>query len=165
MSDAVRIRPAADDDVGDVRRVAEESWRRTYRDVFSPTEIEEFMDAWYSRSALLSSVSGDDSSLLVAEVDGRVAGFGEAGDRGLGPEIFRLYVDPGQWRRGIGSRLLDALEGRLREEGVEGVLLYVHRENGIGRSFWRKHGFRRHPEGDRDDDPCELCMRKELDGR
>lgn len=98
----------------EIRRVAEESWRRTYRDVLSPAEI------------------------------------------------FRLYVEPGQWRRGIGSRLLGALESRLREEGEESVILYVHRENQIGLSFWRKHGFRRHPEGDREDDPCEACMRKEL---
>ena len=146
----------------EIRRVAEESWRRTYRDVLSPAEIDAFMEERYSRSALRSSVAGDGSTLLVAEVGGRVAGFGEAGDRGLGTEIFRLYVEPGQWRRGIGSRLLGALESRLREEGEDSVILYVHRENEIGLSFWRKHGFRRHPEGDREDDPCEACMRKEL---
>lgn len=163
MTGGIQIRPAGEADVPEIRRVAEESWRRTYRDIFSPPEIDAFMEDWYSRSALRSSVAGDASLLLVAEVGGRVAGFGEAGDRGLGAEVFRLYVEPGQWRRGIGSRLLEGLESRLREEAVESVLLYVHRENEIGRSFWRKHGFRRHPRGDREDDPCEVCMRKELD--
>jgi ribosomal protein S18 acetylase RimI-like enzyme len=162
LTEGIRIRPAREADVPVIRRVAEESWRRTYRDVFSPSEIDAFMEEGYSRSALRSSVAGDGSTVLVAEVGGRVAAFGEAGDRGLGAEIFRLYVEPGQWRRGIGTRLLGALESHLQEEGEESVILYVHRENEIGLSFWRKVGFCRYPEGDREDDPCEACMRKEL---
>lgn len=164
---SVEIRRARPADVPDIRAVAERSWQRTYRDILSREEIRELLDSWYSEAALRSSVrgEGDSSALLVAEREDRCVGFGEWGDRGAGPEVFRLYVDPRHWRQGIGSRLLAALESEMRDAGVRAARLYVHRENDIGRSFWKEKGFGRFPEGDREDSPCELCMRKEFSAR
>lgn len=161
---SVTIRPAAPGDVRGIREVAERSWRRTYADIFSAEEIEEFLDDWYSQEALQSSVTSDGSTLLVAETGGECIGFGECGHRGDGPEIFRLYVDPPHWRGGVGSELLEALESEMRDRGADAVRLFVHRENEIGRSFWEKHGFERRPGRDREDDPCEICMGKPLEG-
>lgn len=158
----MKVRPARIGDIPGMRDVAERSWRETYRGILGPEEIEELLDSWYSETALRSSVRAEDSTLLVAERAGECAAYGEWGDGGRGPEIFRLYVAPDRWREGIGSRLLDALEKDMRHRGVETVRLYVHRENDVGRSFWEAQGYERHRDGDREDDPCELCMRKEL---
>lgn len=158
----VGVRRARGDDVPGVRAVAERSWRRAYRDVLPEEEVDALLDEWYSREALRASVAGEASTLYVAERDGECVGFGEWGDRGLGPEVFRLYVDPSLWGRGIGTRLLGALESEMRREGVGACRLYVHRDNEVGRSFWEARGFERHPEGDREESPCEMCMRKEL---
>lgn len=158
----MEIRRARVGDLPEVREVAERSWRETYRGILSPGEIQRLLDSWYSEPALRSSVRGDESTLFVAERAGECVGYGEWGDRGSGPEIFRLYVAPGYWREGVGSRLLGALESEMGRRGVEAARLYVHRENEVGRSFWEKAGYERHPTGDREDSPCELCMRKEL---
>lgn len=160
-----RIRPAEPGDVREIRQVAERSWRRTYRGILPAEEIGELLGSWYSEEALRSSVRSRASTFLVAEAEEGCIGFGEWGERGHGPEIFRLYVDPRHWRGGAGSRLLEALESEMRERGADAACLFVHRENEIGRSFWEKHGFERFPEGDRTDDPCELCMKKTLERR
>ncbi len=46
-----------------------------------------------------------DATLLVAEVDGEVAGFAGFTDE----EVTWLYVDPARYRQGIGRALLDAV--------------------------------------------------------
>lgn len=51
-----------------------------------------------------------EATLLVAEIDGEVAGFAGFTD----DEITWLYVDPARYRRGIGRALLDAV---LRASG------------------------------------------------
>jgi putative acetyltransferase len=54
---------------------------------------------------------------VVAELDGAVVGFAEL-DPGAG-EVRAVYVRPDCGRRGIGSRLLDAVEGAARAAALE----------------------------------------------
>lgn len=55
-----------------------------------------------------------------------------------GSYIDRLYVDPTEWRRGWGSRLLSFAK-RLCPAGLD---LCTHQENYPGRAFYEKHGFK-----------------------
>ena len=55
--------------------------------------------------------SGD---VLVAEVDGRVAGFAAL----VGGELDGLFVEPAQWRRGIGSALVERAAHEARKQGL-----------------------------------------------
>lgn len=60
-----------------------------------------------------------DGSVLVAEVDGVVAGFIVVLPLGEGQgELDGLFVEPPLWRRGIGKALLEAGEAQLRAQGV-----------------------------------------------
>ena len=49
----------------------------------------------------------------------------------------RLYVDPGAWRQGWGTRLV-IFAKRLRPAGLS---LYTHQENHAARRLYEKHGF------------------------
>ena len=51
--------------------------------------------------------------------------------------IDRLYVDPGAWRQGWGTRLVD-LAKRLSPDGLE---LHTHQENYAARALYERHGF------------------------
>ena len=54
-----------------------------------------------------------------------------------GSYIDRMFVDPSQWRKGWGTRLV-AFAKSLSPNGLE---LHTHQENGLARKFYEKHGF------------------------
>ena len=54
-----------------------------------------------------------------------------------GSYIDRLYVDPSEWRKGSGTRLL-AFAKSVSSNGLE---LHTHQENRVARTFYEKHGF------------------------
>ena len=54
-----------------------------------------------------------------------------------GSYIDRMYVDPSEWRKGWGTRLID-LAKELSPDGLE---LRTHRQNAGARAFYEKHGF------------------------
>ncbi|GAB3400635.1 GNAT family N-acetyltransferase [Flindersiella endophytica] len=55
-------------------------------------------------------------------------------------------------RRGIATRLLDALEGWATEHGATSLVLYVHAGNEPAKNLYEKRGFR----------PVNVQMRKDL---
>jgi ribosomal protein S18 acetylase RimI-like enzyme len=55
-----------------------------------------------------------------------------------GSYVDRLYVDPAEWRRGLGTRLLE-LARSLHPEGLE---LHTHQENHAARRLYEQNGFR-----------------------
>lgn len=74
-------------------------------------------------------------------------GMGPCGDEdGSGAyELHLLYADPGALRQGSGTEMLRFFEARSRERGCKRFAIRVPEENGIGRSFYEKHGYR--PDG------------------
>jgi putative acetyltransferase len=52
--------------------------------------------------------------------------------------IDRLFVDPAEWRKGWGTRLV-LFAKTLHPSGLE---LYTHQENHAARQLYEKHGFR-----------------------
>lgn len=73
--------------------------------------------SWLTPAVYRACLSGGGvANTWVAEVDGRVAGFsvGRVPER----DIWALFVDPAQERRGIGRALIDAATRWLFERGV-----------------------------------------------
>jgi ribosomal protein S18 acetylase RimI-like enzyme len=54
-----------------------------------------------------------------------------------GSYVDRLYVDPGQWRQGWGTRFIE-LAKTLSPQGLE---LHTHQENKAARALYETHGF------------------------
>lgn len=81
------------------------------------------------------SMPSRDSSVILALSDGRVVGSG-----GLRYDrIHSLCVEPALWRRGIGSRLMAALEAIARDRALEKTVLSCAAEVG---GFYRRLGYR-----------------------
>jgi len=55
-----------------------------------------------------------------------------------GSYIDRLYVDPGEWGKGWGTRFVN-LAKQLSPSGLE---LHTHQENHAARSLYERHGFK-----------------------
>jgi len=89
---------------------------------------------------------------LVGLVDGTVVatgGFQLEDERTA--ELRRMRVDPEYQRRGYGVRMLEELEGRARERGIEAVVLGTNERLTAARRLYEKHGYaethrRPHPE-------------------
>jgi ribosomal protein S18 acetylase RimI-like enzyme len=85
----------------------------------------------------------DPDLFLVAEADGRLVGTvigGFDGRRGL---VYHLAVEAGLRGQGIGQRLMDELERRLRLKGCLKSYLLVTTENDEAMHFYEKRGWSR----------------------
>ena len=85
----------------------------------------------------------DPDLFLVAETDGRIIGSvigGFDGRRGL---VYHLAVAAGFRGHGIGSRLMDELESRLRSKGCLKCYLLVTDDNSEAEIYYQHRGWQR----------------------
>ena len=57
------------------------------------------------------------------------------------PAHLHIDIDPAYQRKGLGTKLIDALRAHLKEQGVPGVMFGVAIDNEQGQNFYRKYGF------------------------
>jgi GNAT superfamily N-acetyltransferase len=90
------------------------------------------------------------ATVMVAEVDGRLAGFIRAGVEQNAPDrlpeqhvgIGYLYVEPSARRQGVGRRLFEAVrEWASSQAGVAHFEMTVLNQDGQAEAFWRSLGF------------------------
>lgn len=84
------------------------------------------------------------ANTVLAEQDGRVCGYAMALYSG-GTSMSRLYslaVEPPLRRRGIGLRLLQAIELQAEGHDCASMRLEVRRDNGPAQSLFRKNGYK-----------------------
>ncbi len=100
-----------------------------------------FSDPWSARS-IASELENPLSLWLVEERDGAVAGY--IGSQRVPPEadVMNVAVAPEFRRQGIARELMRALLARLRDEGIEALLLEVRVSNAAARSLYAQLGFR-----------------------
>lgn len=82
----------------------------------------------------LGSLFDTEGQLFVAESENKVVGF----MRIVGDDLDQLYLMPGYYRRGIGTKLLD----KAKELSPEKLRLFTFQVNQRARNFYEQHGFR-----------------------
>ncbi|MEV7175270.1 GNAT family N-acetyltransferase [Kitasatospora sp. NPDC093679] len=118
-----------------------------------PDEIPALLAFW-ARAAEGTSITDDEAgvarlierdpqALLVAELDGVLAGTVIAGFDGWRCHLYRLAVDPGLRRRGVGGALIAAAEARFAELGGRRADAMVLEHNTLGQGAWAGAGYRR----------------------
>ncbi|HEV2565298.1 MAG TPA: GNAT family N-acetyltransferase [Microvirga sp.] len=140
----VSIRSARAADALPIARLHYHTWRETYRGLapqaaFNTVTEEVRHGRWQSMLA----GQGGERTILVAEVDGQLAGFGMAGP--ASHEIFQsraeikfLYVGAAFKRRGIGRELLLHLARHMKKVGYNGVGLGVVAGNNPAIAFYER---------------------------
>src|SRR5687767_11355129 len=97
------IRRAVRDDAEAIARVQLRTWRHAYADIVDPAHLAEHtVESRTERWREL--LAGGESTTLVLEVDGSIAGFATV----VPGELRALYVDPPAQGAGAGSALLGA---------------------------------------------------------
>jgi len=79
---------------------------------------------------------------LVAEIEGRIAGYGIARILADKAEVASLAIHPDFRRQGVGSALLGETIRRAQTYGIQQIELEVRKTNLDGFQFWKKMGFR-----------------------
>ena len=77
-------------------------------------------------------------AVLVAELDGDIAGFAVLLDEESRAELDGLFVDPARWRRGIGQALVSEAVHIARQRGFSLVTVVAEP---AARQFYEKCGF------------------------
>jgi ribosomal protein S18 acetylase RimI-like enzyme len=156
----MELRDAMQADAEAVATVARASWHEAYDELVGAATVDSTVDRWYDPESLRKTIadatevdseaSDEQTVFLVAERDGEVVGFTNAGpapDSESGPDadafLARLYVHPDCWGAGIGTGLAGRLARRLQDTGYERIWLEVFAENDPGREFYESLGFER----------------------
>ena len=102
------------------------------------------------RRFLLSQLNDPETVILVAEVDGKVAGYCYAGIEPLSWKELRdtagfihdLALDPSARRKGAGRALTNAAIDWCRDRGMTRVMLWTSTANEAARLLFEQAGFR-----------------------
>jgi ribosomal protein S18 acetylase RimI-like enzyme len=125
------------------------SWQAAYRGQLPDAMLDAL--SVDERTAFWRALLGEErsrSAVIVAEVEGVIAGFASAGpcrdiDLGEGSgEIYALYVAPEAWSAGIGRALMEACLSALLADGFPLLSLWVIESNQRARAFYERTGWR-----------------------
>lgn len=141
--DVAHVRPAGPKDASALARTYEEAWRGSYQGIIPHLNLERMIarrgPKWWQR------VLQKRSAVLVLDFRGKAAGYVTFGRcrASRGPyqgEIFELYLDPTYQGLGFGPRLFDGARQRLRELGLNGLLVWALADNEAACSFYLRQG-------------------------
>lgn len=133
----VLVRPSVPDDAEAIAVVQVRSSQAGFADIFPPEALatldpEPRVPLWRERLP------------LVAEDEEGIVGFAHVGPsegEDVG-EIYRFFVLPGRWGRGVGRALMDRALEQLRTAGYGEAILWVHADNLRARRFYESAGWR-----------------------
>ena len=137
------IRDATDDDVSEMVAIYNQLVRDT---TVVWTEVEETVE---QRGAYFDRLRSRGFAVLVADVDGVVAGVGSYGDfrDSISKPGYRftaehsIHLAEGHRGQGIGPVLLDALLDRARAQGIRTMVAGADADNDGSIRFHERHGF------------------------
>lgn len=140
----MQIRRAYPSDVPAIARVHVDTWRTTYAGIV-PEEFLANLTCESREGQWRSFFEGENRSsiLLIAEEAGQSVGFACGGPEREGHtlysgELYAIYLQQHQQRRGTGRRLTEAVAKFLLEEGHQAMLVWVLKDN-PSRGFY-EHG-------------------------
>jgi len=136
--DGLRIRSAVVEDAPAIARIHWDSWVATYGGIFPKQMFDEFPlaqreELWARESAQHTDLATR-RQVLVAEFGDHVVGFASVGpyriqdsdaaSAALDGELFAIYLDPHQQRRGFGRALWRASAAFLHAAGFDALRLW-----------------------------------------
>lgn len=143
------VRPAGPADAAWLAALAEHTFRETYSAENTPENMERYVREHFSRARQEAELLDPRMTTLVAEVDGRAAGYAqlarsEPASPVTGPaplEVVRFYVDRPWHGQGVAQTLMAAAVETARGAGARTLWLGVWERNERAIAFYRKSGF------------------------
>jgi len=151
------IRKMKKKDIGELQKVARESWAAAYAGIIPDDIQQKFIDRAYSDDMLKIRLKR--TTILVSEENKRIVGFANfspVSESGIA-ELIAIYLLPEYHRKGIGTGLLEAGLEMLSPQELQ---LNVEKQNEAGFAFYRSKGFEVIDEFDEDFDGHTLHTMK-----
>lgn len=104
--------------------------------------VEHGLNWRWTPSRVRQSIRDKETMVLVASIDGRLAGFAIMKFRDEESHLFLLAVTPTRQRTGIGRALLAWLEKSCRTAGMRHIRVEVRAGNLQAKKFYERFGFR-----------------------
>lgn len=139
------IRPATVDDAEAIAVNHILSWQAMYKDFIPESILQELSVP--ERTQQWWDLINQHVKVLVVQLAGKIVGFASIcafrdDDReGLNGEISAIYLHPGYWRLGLGTKLCLAALDELSRSGYETIYLWVLSDNLQARKFYESLGF------------------------
>ena len=169
---AFSIHKASVADIPLIRRMADVVFRRTYRDILSPAQMEYMMDMMYSEDSLRDQIQAPGKEFFIAYSGDPVSARTDRGDIVWPPcvhpagylsfeedgctenglpryHLQKLYILPEYQHAGLGRQMLEFVKDRLTDVNPEGcrIELNVNRAN-PATGFYERMGMVRDRQGD-----------------
>lgn len=147
---SVAIRPAVPADAAWLAALAERTFRETNTAHNTPENMEQYVADHFGPARQEAELRDPQMTTLVAEVDGRAAGYVQLARSAPPPpvtgpspiEVVRFYVDRPWHGQGIAPILMSATVEAARQAGGRTLWLGVWERNERAIAFYRKSGFR-----------------------
>lgn len=136
----MEIRPASDEDIEGIRRVAEASWETDYPETLSRETIHEGVEQWYSEPVITMELKSPRTVLLVADEHGTIRGFVHGHWAGSTGVILRLYVHPDHRSEGLGGDLFEAVADAFADHEVDELRAMALETNDAATAFFKGLG-------------------------
>lgn len=149
----ITVRPAELDDADAMGVAHGLAWQVAYRGIIADSyldaiDIPTWSDRWRGILTGEIAVDGIEPPVnLVAEIDGEVVGFANAGRFRNAPddptvgELWAMYVHPDQWGSAAGYQLMQAAMALFAEQRFQRAYLWVLEENQRARRFYERQGW------------------------
>jgi hypothetical protein len=140
------VRRATVDDAEAIERIRIATWQATYRGLFPDALLDRMSPNVDRRRDRLRDVSRSHVEFwYVAEVAEEVVAFAigcpeRTGDPVYKGEVAAIYVLPEHQGKGLGRALIRESVRELAAHGMTSLLIWVLRENRIGRAFYERLG-------------------------
>ena len=137
------------DDAALLADLAERIFLDTFAAQNKPEDVALHISRMYGPDIQLEEINDPSFTYLIAEVDGKAAGFAMIGDvrseafraHEAPVELFRFYVDKEWHGRGIAIPMMDACEKEAIDRGGRTICLSVWKHNPRAIRFYEKIGF------------------------
>lgn len=135
----MQFRRATVEDIPLLRELAAKIWRRSYREMLTPAQID-YMLAWmYSADTIRAEIECG-IRWEVLEIDGAAVGY-LAAERGADVKLHKLYLLPEQQGRGLAQQALAHVAALAHEWGAVRVILNVNKGNSRAIRAYERAGF------------------------
>ena len=138
------VRRATVEDAEAIERIRVETWRATYRGLLPDGLIDQLQPNAERRRERLRSATPSELTFVTGDgsdvVGYAFAGSERTGDREYPGEVYAIYVLPTAQGKGHGRALIRECARELAARGMTSLLIWVLRENQIGRGFYERLG-------------------------
>ena len=163
-----KYRQLSKSDFEQIYNVALEAWNHTYKDIFTPAYMKNYIDKFYSKETMqkqLPLIEKEEMFFEVAEENKNIIGFCNIEIKDTDKaELLRIYLKPSYIGKGIGKKLLLHGEEFLISKNIKKLYCYAHKENKLGRQFYLKKCYEITSEEPNElfNNECDYLFEKEL---